>query len=77
MEGTSPTSYLDNDSNPSVVGKMSPVTLLVTTVAVGGVAVGGSAFALYHENLLLLAAIWGVGFGLAATAAYSYLKAER
>lgn len=56
--------------------KLEPSTLIVSTLAIGAVAVAGSATCLYYENLVALGALWVVGFGIVAKFVLDYQNVE-
>ncbi|PNH10611.1 hypothetical protein TSOC_002659 [Tetrabaena socialis] len=55
---------------------INPVVVLAGVLAVGAVAVAGTAFAIYYENLNALIAFWAV-FGVAVgTAGFTYVNKQ-
>lgn len=75
FEGMDPTKEAASlrQSGPVTEG-INPAVAVTTTVAVGAVAVAGTAVAVWQENLALLAALWiGLG-GAAAYAGYQYVN---
>lgn len=52
---------------------LNPTALLLGTVLVAAVGVGGTALAVYNESVYQLVAFWGVGFAVAAFGVNRYL----
>lgn len=61
LEGTDPGTAVGEDS--VVTAKLSPVTVIVGTIAVGIGAVAGTGVCLYYENFIALGIFWLVGLG--------------
>eukprot|EP00882_Tetradesmus_deserticola_P018363 GHRQ01019725.1.p1 GENE.GHRQ01019725.1~~GHRQ01019725.1.p1 ORF type:complete len:133 (+),score=50.27 GHRQ01019725.1:264-662(+) len=67
--------YQDVDLMPS--GPLNPATVTVGIVALGIVAVAGSATAIYYESVIGLAAFWVVLGGLVGVAGFNYVNSKQ
>lgn len=75
LEGTEPgTAVEEEEDGAGMAGKLNPVVVISSTLAVAIVAVAGTATALYYESYPALAAIWVSLFSAVAYLVVGYLK---
>ncbi|WIA17977.1 hypothetical protein OEZ85_009466 [Tetradesmus obliquus] len=67
--------YQDVDLMPS--GPLNPATVTVGIVALGIVAVAGSATAIYYETVIGLAAFWVVLGGIVGVTGFNYVNSKQ
>ena len=76
LEGTEPGTAVAEEDGGAGAGKLNPVVVISSTLAVAIVAVAGTATALYYESLPALAAIWVSLFSGVAYLVVGYLKEQ-